>query len=223
MPDMKYVCSICGYVYDEEVEGVKFSDLPESWTCPICGAAKSAFVPKDAAEKAPKPAQAEPGKAVSLNIPAEENLQHLTVAQLAAVCSNLARGCEKQYKFKEQEKFTVLSKYFDSLVPSAEESEVSEVLNLIDSDLETGFPQLDASAAAAHDRGAMRAKVWSEKVAKILKSLLERYEKEGESFLEDTDIWVCTVCGFVYVGDKAPALCPVCKVPDWKFEKIAGR
>lgn len=29
--------------------------------------------------------------------------------------------------------------------------------------------------------------------------------------------------GFVYVGDKAPELCPVCKVPGWKFEKMEGR
>ena len=41
---MKYVCTICGYVYDEEAEGVKFSDLPDSWTCPLCGAEKSEFV-----------------------------------------------------------------------------------------------------------------------------------------------------------------------------------
>ena len=34
---------------------------------------------------------------------------------------------------------------------------------------------------------------------------------------------VCTVCGFVYVGDVAPELCPVCKVPSWKFEKVEGR
>ena len=29
--------------------------------------------------------------------------------------------------------------------------------------------------------------------------------------------------GFVYVGDAAPELCPVCKVPSWKFEKAEGR
>ena len=47
--------------------------------------------------------------------------------------------------------------------------------------------------------------------------------REGESFLKDTQIWVCTVCGFVYVGDQAPELCPVCKVPAWKFEKVERR
>ena len=40
---MKYVCQICGHVYDEEVEGVKFADLPEDWVCPLCGVDKSNF------------------------------------------------------------------------------------------------------------------------------------------------------------------------------------
>ena len=63
----------------------------------------------------------------------------------------------------------------------------------------------------------------TEKVTNILYALAQRYQKEGEAFLANTQVWVCTVCGFVYVGDAAPALCPVCKVPAWKFEKIEGR
>ena len=31
--------------------------------------------------------------------------------------------------------------------------------------------------------------------------------------------WVCTVCGYVYEGEKAPEACPVCKVPASKFNK----
>ena len=41
---MKYVCNICGYIYDDEKETVKFEDLPEDWTCPICGATKADFL-----------------------------------------------------------------------------------------------------------------------------------------------------------------------------------
>ena len=44
-----------------------------------------------------------------------------------------------------------------------------------------------------------------------------------KKMLENTGVWVCTVCGFVYVGNAAPDLCPVCKVPSWKFEKVEGR
>lgn len=40
---MKYICTICGYIYDDEKEKVKFEDLPDTWRCPMCGAAKSDF------------------------------------------------------------------------------------------------------------------------------------------------------------------------------------
>lgn len=39
----KYRCTICGHIFDEDVEGVKFEDLPDDWTCPICGVGKQFF------------------------------------------------------------------------------------------------------------------------------------------------------------------------------------
>jgi rubredoxin len=47
----RYVCSICGYIYDPAngdpdsgiKAGTRFEELPEDWTCPICGAAKDKF------------------------------------------------------------------------------------------------------------------------------------------------------------------------------------
>lgn len=49
--DKRYVCSICGYVYDEsqgapEVgvgPGTPFSELPDTFVCPLCSAGKEAF------------------------------------------------------------------------------------------------------------------------------------------------------------------------------------
>jgi flavin reductase (DIM6/NTAB) family NADH-FMN oxidoreductase RutF/rubredoxin len=38
-----YKCSACGYIYDENMEGIRFSDLPENWTCPVCGSEKEFF------------------------------------------------------------------------------------------------------------------------------------------------------------------------------------
>jgi rubredoxin len=51
MTARKYQCSICGYIYDPQkgdpdsgiAPGTPFSDLPEGWVCPVCGAAKSDF------------------------------------------------------------------------------------------------------------------------------------------------------------------------------------
>ena len=39
----KYVCTVCQWVYDEEAEGVKFEDLSDDYTCPICGVEKDMF------------------------------------------------------------------------------------------------------------------------------------------------------------------------------------
>lgn len=48
----KYVCEVCGYVYDEEkgapdngIEpGTKWEELPEDFVCPLCGVGKDEFV-----------------------------------------------------------------------------------------------------------------------------------------------------------------------------------
>lgn len=40
---MKYICSICNHVFDESEENLKFSDLPESYRCPVCNMDKSYF------------------------------------------------------------------------------------------------------------------------------------------------------------------------------------
>ena len=94
---------------------------------------------------------------------------------------------------------------------------------MIENDLNEGFPNANAIASSEKDRGAMRALVWSEKVTRILKSILSRYEKEGDALLDNTGVYVCTICGYIYIGDTIPDICPVCKVPNWKFEKIEGR
>lgn len=40
----KYQCSVCGYIYDDSKESVKFSDLPDDWKCPRCGVGKDMFI-----------------------------------------------------------------------------------------------------------------------------------------------------------------------------------
>ena len=39
----KYICNICGWIYDESAEGVKWEDLPADWVCPESGAGKDEF------------------------------------------------------------------------------------------------------------------------------------------------------------------------------------
>ena len=48
---MKYVCELCGWLYDESqgspdhgIEpGTKFEDIPEDFVCPVCGVGKDQF------------------------------------------------------------------------------------------------------------------------------------------------------------------------------------
>ena len=209
---MRYICQICGYIYDDEKEKVPFDQLPEDWKCPLCGAAKSDFKPEE---------QAAAAKPLTINTEAAD-LKKLSAGQLAAVCSNLARGCEKQYKPEEAGLFTQLADYFESVTPAVTDATVEKVAQLLQEDIDS-YPGVRAVADENHDRGAARICVWGEKVTRMLSSLVNRYLKEGEAMLADTQIWVCTVCGFVYIGEEPPELCPVCKVPPYKFEKIEGR
>ena len=47
----KYICTVCGYIYDPEIgdpdgdiaPGTAFENIPDDWGCPVCGAAKSDF------------------------------------------------------------------------------------------------------------------------------------------------------------------------------------
>ena len=47
----KYVCDVCGWVYDPEqgypegdiAPGTAFEDLPEDFVCPLCGVGKEDF------------------------------------------------------------------------------------------------------------------------------------------------------------------------------------
>lgn len=51
----KYVCDVCGYVYDpragdpdsDVAPGAAFEDLPDDWVCPVCGASKDMFSPHE--------------------------------------------------------------------------------------------------------------------------------------------------------------------------------
>ena len=46
--------------------------------------------------------------------------------------------------------------------------------------------------------------------------------EKGEEIFEDSEVWLCTTCGFIFIGKNPPEKCPVCKVPSSKFEKIEG-
>ena len=177
----EFICSVCGYVYSEAkgipeagiAPGTRWEDLPEDWVCPLCGATKAEFSERGA--EAPKP------ETSTVVMESPEDMRELSALQISALCTNLARGCEKQYKAEETAEFLKLAEYFNTAAVPAEDADTDTLLGLIANDLSEGIPSANAAAAQAEDRGALRALVWNEKVTKILKSLLSRYQREGDA------------------------------------------
>ena len=194
----KYICPICGYVYDEAKEGVKFDDLPDDWKCPLCGAPKNLF-------------KAETVEVIVSNEP-EEELREMNYGEISALCSSLARGCEKQYLEEEASLFTKLANYYNS--KAAVKGDFKELIEKVNKDLDLNYKKAREVASEKEDRGALRVITWGEKVSMILKTLLDT------DIPEDKKIYVCDICGFVYVGDEKPEICPVCKVPSFKLLEV---
>lgn len=215
------VCSVCSYTYDEMkgipeagiAPGTRWEDLPDDWRCPWCGAGKEAFRQK---QGGPADTAGEPAEGLHVE-------KQLSPMELSVICSNLARGCEKQYLPQQQEGFLKLAEFFRRKAEPSADAGTRRLLEIIERDLSVGYPYAHKAASGEPDRGALRALVWSEKVTRMLQSLLARYEDQGDRMLESTGVYVCTVCGFVYVGDAPPEICPVCKVPSWKFERVERR
>lgn len=82
--------------------------------------------------------------------------------EMSIICSNLSRGCEKQYMSKESENFRKLAEFFRSKAEPVSEASAEKFLELLDKDLSVGFPYGNAVASEQPDRGALRCQVWAE-------------------------------------------------------------
>ena len=212
----KYTCNICGFEFDEALgdpargiaPGTRWADVPDTWVCPVCGADKSMFVQVggEAAQPAAAPEMKAEGAADGSNPLA-----------LSALCSNLARGCAKQYRAEEAALFTQLADWYQA--QSVPQGNLESIVALLKEDLDIAYPAAFAAAGEVKDRGALRALTWGEKVSKIQFGLAQKYQKQGEKALEGK-VFVCEACGFIYVGDAPPDICPVCKVPPFKFNEV---
>ena len=83
-------------------------------------------------------------------------------------------------------------------------------------------------AKVAKEEGFDHIAALFEMVAKIEKEHEERYKKllanidGGVVFSKDNDIvWICSNCGHIHIGKKAPEICPVCAHPQAYFMERA--
>lgn len=145
-------------------------------------------------------------------------MRSLTNEEITYICSNLAKACEKEYKEEEQNLFAELATYFEEKtkeVPGTIE-DIKEANKQEQKDIEQAMKTADENS----DRGAKRVLTWATKTSNMMKIILENYEKKGLDYIKNTKIWVCDICGFIYIGEEPPKVCPVCKVPSFKILEV---
>lgn len=221
-----YVCTICGYIYEEAkgipeegyAAGTIWGEIPESFACPLCGASKELFelvvktqVPDNDIKEVVETSD-EQGKT-----------SELSSLAMSAVFTNLSKGCEKQYKVREQIIFEQLAGYFKKQDQSIVKSTMDELMKMMNENIDSDYKRVLDLAKSHGDRGAMRALAWNEKVTRMEKSLLTQYEQGSATMLKESKTYVCEICGFIYRGDDVPDVCPVCKVPKMKLTQVKGR
>jgi rubredoxin len=230
----EFKCTICGFIYDEATgvsekgvaPGTKWEDVPNEFLCPLCGAPKSLFVEvvqNKESDQNIKEINHQVGQNRFSKESLNEDFSEFSSGELSAIWSNLAKGSEKQQLMEATSLFFKLSDYFKDKGNMHHTNTLEEVHNLLKSDLKEGYAKATQVASEYKDRGALRSLVWSEKVSNMNNILLDRFAREEDSMLANTRIYVCDICGFVYLGDVLPDVCPVCKVPNYKISEIIRR
>ena len=138
----EYVCTVCGYVHKGE--------LTADFKCPVCGAGAEAF------REVVKSEETKPVRVVKK--PERGTESELSAIEMSIICSNLARGCEKQYLFDAMEKFTELAEFFRKAAKPEKGVKNAEALAaLIEKDIDEGYPYANAEAKSAGDIVVARA------------------------------------------------------------------
>jgi len=224
----KMICTVCGFTYDESAgspdtgvaPGTLWGDIPESWVCPLCGASKSDFwvLPEVMSEEKP-----ESNQTPRVKRDEKKALVPLTDMAKSALCSNLAKGCGKQYLAEAEALFNRLSDYFKTkgLMSDREGNgaDFGRLAAMMENDL-NGYQKGMAIASVEKDRGALRALTWGEKASKIASGMVKRLQAQSALLSDQNRLYVCDICGFMIVGELPPAICPVCKVPDLKIHGV---
>ena len=133
---------------------------------------------------------------------------------------NLVANIFEETAGNEKEHAKIWFKLLHDGMPSTEENllDAAEGENYEWTDMYAGF------AETARAEGFTRIADLFTEVGKIEKEHEERYRallasvKEGTMFEKEKEVvWVCSNCGHIHVGPKAPEVCPVCEHPKAYF------
>jgi len=217
----KYICTICGFIYDESMgypqgnikPGTSWDDISNDWVCPLCSASKSEFQEQNDVNSVSHNSNSNQDTLIPEN-------SDYSLGELSAICSNLSKGCEKQCLLEEADLFNQLATYFENKLAPADSFDLSSLQSLLQEDLDTTYNTANKIANNEKDRGTLRALKWSEQVTRILNAHINKVDSQGSDRVKYSQIYVCEICGFVYIGDERPELCPICKVPSMKLTQV---
>jgi len=84
------------------------------------------------------------------------------------------------------------------------------------------YPAYDAIAKLQGEKGAQRSIHYAIEAEKIHTELYKSAKEEvgNGKDMDISDIYICPVCGYTYVGENPPAKCPVCGFPGEKFVRF---
>ena len=219
---MKYRCLICGHIYDEEKEGVKFADLPADWKCPTCKQPKEKFTLVEEQKKNPYVGtQTEKNLEAAFAGESQARNKYTYFASIAKkegyeqIASLFLKTADNE---KEHAKiwFKELNGLGDTVanLNEAANGENYEWTDMYEEFAVTaekeGFPEL---AKKFRMVGAIE-KHHEERYRELLRNV-----ETSEVFKKsEVKIWECRNCGHIVVGTNAPEVCPVCAHPQSYFE-----
>lgn len=209
----KFVCTICGYVYEGEA-------APEE--CPICHQPSSAFKEVEASAASPYAGTKTEQNLWEAFAGESQARNKYTFFASVAKKAGYEQIAELFLKTAENEKehaklwFKALGQIGDTAenllhAAEGENAEWTEMYERMARDAEEeGFTEL---AKQFREVGAIE-KLHEERYRALLHNVETKqvFEKSG------VQIWECRNCGHVVVGTKAPEVCPVCNHPQSFFE-----
>lgn len=216
MSEVKYRCSICGYIQEGE--------LPEGFTCPVCKQPASVFVKVEEQGSGDSPytgtkteknlMEAFAGESQARNkytyfaaIAGQEGYD-----QLAEIFLKTARNEQEHARIWYQE-LGNLGDTAENLLHAAEGEnyEWTDMYDRFAKDADAeGFPEL----AERFRKVAAIEKSHEERYRALLKNVeMQKVFEKGEETM-----WECRVCGHLVMGKSAPEVCPVCSYSQSYFE-----
>lgn len=222
---MKYICPTCGYSYDETSKlpsGIppetRWERLSSQWVCPRCRLSNAKLV-QPVFNSSPNTSETRFANVSIEDVKQHENMHQMSYGELSALCSGLAHSCEIQYLFQEAQDFMILADYYKARIQPPSYASVDQLLTLLEED-QSAFARADVAAEAAHDRGAKRILKWCQGATQSLNSVLNQYKSQGEQIFQNSNIYICEICGHIAISNTMPRGCPVCHVSNIRIQKV---